>query len=67
MKTLIEILLVAIALYTGGAWAFSAWGFYANGGKTWPIELRERYNTAMFYLGLCCILSLGFLGLMLEA
>lgn len=64
MLTLIEILLGLSALYTGGMWLWIAI-------TTWPLrhalkelpENRKEIADFTFRLGLCFVLSIGFLGL----
>jgi hypothetical protein len=58
--TLIAIALLLSALYCGGMWLYVA-----------RETMMGRYDamtaeTHTFYLGLCFILALGFLGLMLK-
>jgi hypothetical protein len=65
---LIKILLTFTALYSGGMWLFLAYRSFTGtiGNNTGKFGSRasaddvERYT---FHLGLCFILSLGFLGL----
>lgn len=57
MLDLILILLGLSALYCGGMWLFLA-----------VVSIRNRQNleNETFHLGLCFILSVGFLGLLLT-
>lgn len=52
--SIIEILLVLVALYCGGSWLFLAWHSFRH---------RTDVETVTFHLGLCFILAIGFLGL----
>jgi hypothetical protein len=63
IATIISLLLVLAAAYTGGAWLANMylWG----SGSIMPSEYAE-VNDHMFKLGLCCILALGFAGLIAK-
>lgn len=61
MLTLIEILLGIAALYSGGMYAlhFIQWARFGFG----PVAYETHQET--YHLGLCFILSIGFLGIIL--
>lgn len=66
MRTLIEVLLALAALYCGAAWAYivgSALMLQRRGAEYDQVQVEND----TFHLGLCFILSIGFLGLMLGA
>jgi hypothetical protein len=54
---IIKVLLAVSALYCAGMWVFLA--IYAA-------RMRTNLETETFHLGLCFILSIGFLGLLLA-
>lgn len=63
--TIIIILLNLIALYTGGMWLYLGFqttrrGIVLERDEAW------NYERHTFHLGLCCILALGFLGLIVK-
>jgi hypothetical protein len=60
--TAIVILLVLSALYCGGMYLFRVAAFYRAQGMDSPASLEND----TFHLGLCFILSIGFLGLLLK-
>lgn len=59
--TLLVIALVVSAIYSGGSWLYR--GFQAYTGR---IIVDEELEAHTFHLGLCFILSIGFLGLLLK-
>jgi amino acid permease len=64
MLTLVKILLAAAALYGGVMWLFVAWVSFRT--KSATPEQNDRIERYTFHLGLCCIVALGFLGLLLK-
>ena len=67
MGNTIEAGLGLSAIYTGAMWlwmAVQSWR-YREGYKADP-ELRREVQGYTFHLGLCFILSAGFLGLLLQ-
>jgi len=55
--TIIEILLALSAVYCAGMWLYLA---------VQSLKTRINYETETFHLGLCCVISAGFLGLLLK-
>lgn len=68
MLTVIMILLGVAAAYSGGMWL---WLFAATLrpdarlGLKIDSDVRREMQAVTFHLGLCCILSLGLLGLLI--
>lgn len=63
MLTAIAIILGLIAAYCGVNWLLI---FYNHMTGQYLHSEFDRINTAAFYLGLCAILSLGFMGMILK-
>ena len=63
--TAITVILILAAIYSGGAWLWLFMSFVHN-RHTISAEAFELMERNTFHLGVCCILSLGFLGLILS-
>jgi hypothetical protein len=63
MTITIEIILTLVAFYCGANWLLLIYWYYS--GQLLDSEFEEK-NRHAFMLGLCCVLALGFLGLILK-